>query len=633
MKINWKALAGLVLASTLAAGHAQSTADSASTAPKTTAKHRVHRTAVHKRPTVESQIEDLRRDMDAQRTQIDSLKQQLSDRDAQLQQAQQSAAAAQAAAQQAQQAAQTQQAAIESSNQSVSSLQGAVADLKTNNEAVVKTVHEEAGKIRSEIENPDALRYKGITLSPSGSFIEAATVDRSSALSSDINTPFNSVPYDGADAAHVSEFFGTGRQSRLAIDAEGHVSNGIIRGYYEMDWLGTGVTSNNNQSNSYVLRQRQLFAQAQLDNGWTFTGGQMWSLATETRNGLDNRTEILPGTIDSQYNVGFVWARQYGFRVAKKFGDAFWLGASIENPQTLSPSCSSKGGKAACPTNYLLGATGTGGGLYNNGGQPGASSSSPLTTYSNNLAPDVIVKLAVQPSWGQFELFGVGRFFRDRVYANEVCTTTGTGSTAKTSCTYSNAYNDSTVGGGIGGGVRLYAAQKRFEIGLHGLYGDGVGRYGTSTLPDTTLQPDGQLALLHGFSALGELVAHPTKRLDVYFDYGSDYAFRRYFANAGGFEGYGIPNAVNTGCDTEVVPATSPAAGFQPSSPSNCAGTTKDTQEPTFGYWYNIYAGSHGRLRQGFQYSYVERVAWGGVGGAPTGTDNVIETSLRYYMP
>ena len=29
-----------------------------------------------------------------------------------------------------------------------------------------------------------------------------------------------------------------------------------------MDWLGGGITSNNNQSNSYVLRQRQLWADA-----------------------------------------------------------------------------------------------------------------------------------------------------------------------------------------------------------------------------------------------------------------------------------------------------------------------------------------------------------------------------------
>ncbi len=622
--MNWKAVASLALASTLAAGHAQT--DGASTTTKKATARKTHHHAVPKRPSVQSQLEELRQDMDTQRTQIDSLKQQLSERDSQLQQAQQSAAAAQAAAQQAQQAAQAQQTAIESSNQTVTSLQGAVADLKTSQQTVVENVHAEGAKIHAEIEHPDALNYKGITISPAGSFIEAATVNRTSATASDIPTPFSSIPYPGADAAQISEFYGTGRQSRLAIDAEGHVSNGIIRGYYEMDWLGTGVTSNNNQSNSYVLRQRQLFAQAELNDGWTFTGGQQWSLATETRAGLDNRTEVLPGTIDPNYNVGFVWERQYGFRATKRFGHVLWLGASVENPQMLAPSCSAVGGTAACPKNYVAGATGTGGGLYNGGGAPGATSSAPLTTYSYNLAPDVIAKLAIQPSWGHFEVFGIGRFFRDRVYPNA--------NAGDTTGTAAGAYNDTTVGGGIGGGGRIYIAQKRFELAVHGLWGDGVGRYGATQLPDVTLRPDAQLALLHGFSALGELVAHPTKRLDLYFDYGADYAGRNYFANGGGFQGYGIPNAVNSGCSTEPLPGNAPTAGFAPSAPANCAGITKDTQEPTFGWWYNIYAGSHGRLRQGFQYSHVDRFAWSGAAGiGAEASDNVIETSLRYYMP
>ncbi len=615
MNINWKALASLVLVSAFTAASAQTTA----TAQK---KHKT----VAKKPSVESQIEELRQDMDAQRSQIDSLKQQLSERDTQLQQAQQAAASAQAAAQQAQAAAQAQQQAIDASNQTVSTLQGAVTDLKTSTQAAVATVQSDQKKLVGDIEHPDVLHYKGITLSPAGSFIEAATVNRTKATASDIPTPFSSIPYDGANAAQMGEFYGTGRQSRLALLAEGHVSNGVIRGYWEMDWLGTGVTSNNNESNSYVLRQRQLFAQAALDNGWTFTGGQMWSLATETRDGLDNRTEVLPGTIDPNYNVGFVWERQYGFRVTKKIGNIFWLGASVENPQTLSPSCSAAGGTAACPKNYLLGATGTGGGLYNGGGQPGASSSSPLTTYSYNLAPDMIAKLAAQPTWGHFEVFGVARFFRDRVYPNA--------NPGDTTGNATGAYNDSMVVGGIGGGGRVYVAQKKVEIGLHGLWGEGIGRYGATTLPDTTLNPYGQLAPLHGFSALGEIVGHPTKRLDLYFDYGGDYAGRRIYYINGGEEGYGIYTAVNSGCSTEPLPGNAPSSGFAPANPANCAGITKDTQEPTFGYWYNIYAGSHGRLRQGFQYSYVERNAWSGANGiGATATNNVFETSLRYYMP
>ena len=42
-----------------------------------------------------------------------------------------------------------------------------------------------------------------------------------------------------------------------------------IGGYYEMDFLSAGTTSNHNQSNSYTLRQRQFWAQAEFDSGLT----------------------------------------------------------------------------------------------------------------------------------------------------------------------------------------------------------------------------------------------------------------------------------------------------------------------------------------------------------------------------
>ena len=95
----------------------------------------------------------------------------------------------------------------------------------------------------------------------------------------------------GASASSVSEFFGCGRQSRVSMLAEGRVRQRKLSGYYEADFLSAGMTSNNNQSNSYTLRQRQAWGQAALDNGCTITGGQMWSLVTETKHGVDNRTE------------------------------------------------------------------------------------------------------------------------------------------------------------------------------------------------------------------------------------------------------------------------------------------------------------------------------------------------------
>ena len=44
--------------------------------------------------------------------------------------------------------------------------------------------------------------------------------------------------------------------------AEGKLSDVKLSGYVEADFLSAGVTSNNNQSNSYTLRQRQVWGQA-----------------------------------------------------------------------------------------------------------------------------------------------------------------------------------------------------------------------------------------------------------------------------------------------------------------------------------------------------------------------------------
>lgn len=451
----------------------------------------------------------------------------------------------------------------------------------------------------AEIGQPDVLHYKGITLSPQGSFIEAATVYRSAATGGGINTPFTSIPLRNSDAAQMSEFFGSARQSRLALKATGKLRDVKLTGYYEMDWLGAGITSNNNQSNSYVLRQRQLWLQAAFANGWTLTAGQMWSLATETAHGLDNGTEVLPATIDPQYSAGFVWARQYGFRVTKNFGNKFWLGASVENPQTLP------GGSN--PSNQTLGQSGNGSGLYN-----------PTANYSYNLAPDMIAKLAWEPGWGHYEVFGIARFFRNRIYPNAPSSSAG-------------AYNDSTVGGGIGASLRVPLAAKRVTFGLKGLYGDGTGRYGDSTIADITFKPDGQISPLHAFSALETLEFNPNKRLTIYTNYGGDYVGRDIHGNSG----YGLYTANMSGCNTEALPS----GEYSPGSTGTCAGNNKDVQEGTVGYWFNFYKGPKGMLRQGLQYSHFVRNLWSGAGGASNpgggakGTDNVFETSLRYYLP
>lgn len=553
-------------------------------------------------PSVEEQINALRQEMESQ---INSLKNSLAEKDVQLKQAQQSAADAQATAAKAQEAATSQQQAVTENSSAVTTLQSTVTDMRNANAAVVGSLTDETATIKKAIAEPDVIHYKGITISPAGSFIAAETTWRSAAVASDENTPFTKVPLAHSINGQISEFFGGARQSRIALKATGKLNNVALTGYYEMDWLGAGVTSNNNQSNSYLLRQRQIWLDAKFNNGWDFSTGQGFSLTAETTSGLNRGSEILPGTIDAAYTPGFVWTRQWGARITKNIGNKLFAGFAFENPETLDVAGQN------LPTNESVYATGTTGGLYNNGND-----------YSYNLAPDMVIKVAAEPGWGHWEAFGVGRLFRDRIYP-----TTG------------SPYNSNTeVGAGIGGGFRGPLFQKKLVIGLKGLYGQGVGRYGDSTIADVTLRPNSTLLPLHGFSALASVDVNPTPKLNVYLNYGGDYIGRAWRLNAAGAQtGYGTYTVAMSGCNTENA-ATSTAAGVS-IAPSSCSANTKDVQAFVAGYWYNLYNGSKGRFRQGIQYSLVRRDLWSGAGtttnpgGGAYGYDNMLFTSFRFYLP
>jgi len=688
MKIQLKTLATLALVSALSAGLAQTTASG--TTSTTTHKRTTRKPPVAKKPSLESQIESLRDDMNSQ---IQQLKQQLSDRDQQLQQAQQAAAAAQAAATQAQQEASQQAATVTENTQAVNSLQGAVTDLKTNSTSLASTIQDQQAKVEKQIEHPDVIHYKGVTLSPTGSYLAGETVYRTHATASDIPTPFSSLPYEHADAYALSEFFGTARQSRVALMAEGKTGSATLRGYYEADWLGTGVTSNNNESNSYVFRERVLWAQVALNNGWAFTGGQLWSLATEDKKGLSNLSgDILtPLTIDPNYVPGFVWERQYGFRVTKTMAHAAF-GIAAENPQLLYSAT------LAGNTPYaVLGSTGTNGGLYNsaistcspstsivnytnelNGGvntylpvYKTVNACTNINNYSFNVMPDIIVKAAFDPGIGHYEIFGIGRYAHETVYPGE--TTNGqlygglkdivTGATVTPALSTAGSYTNDIALGGLGASARATVASK-FTVGIKGLYGPGVGRYGSTTLSDVTSANSGEFSPLHNLSALGTVEIAATPRLVVYLNYGGDYAGRDSWSGTtlgaptatqnaatkvwGGHwgtpavapVGYGSYLLNNSSCLTNSAPGyNGSSTGYYPGG--SCGAQTKDVQEGTAGYWYDFYKGDYGRVRLGMQYAYTLRQSWSGAavstngpnGVGAKGIDNMFWTSFRYYLP
>jgi len=366
---------------------------------------------------------------------------------------------------------------------------------------------------------------------------------------------------------------------------------------FEADFLSAGTTSNNLQSNSYTLRVRQAWGQV-IAGSFKFTGGQMWTLLTENKKATDAGQEALPLIFDGNLHVGDTYIRQTAFRFQYAFTPKVTLAAALENSQYQFSASNA-------PSNFFFGSAGAVGGLNN-----------PTANYTNQVAPDGIIKLAFDPGYGHYEIGGVVRLFRDRYYP---------GTTA------AGARNDTRVGGGLVANAR-FPVTKMVDVGLHVVAGDGTGRYGVSLLPDVTVRPNGTLAPIRNAQGLLSLEVHPTKKIDLFGYAGTEYAQRTYYVGTGGtLVGYAPPSANNSGCNTEGTPTS--GTGFAPGVTSTCLGATRDIVQGSAGWAYRIYTGPAGKLQLGAAYSYVTREGWTGVGGAPMATNNFVYTSFRYFIP
>jgi hypothetical protein len=679
----------LLVAGTAFAGTPKDTPKDAEAPPAKAAKPAKPKATAKSAAVTAAEFEELRQASLAQQEQLTlmqeqlaMLKAELAKRDHQIDEAREAAAAANARATEA----------VNTTTEvrtTTSTLNNTVTDLAASNAVLKSTVAtQQASEKKASEDGPPAIRYKGITLTPTG-FIAAETITRTRATSGDVATPYTGIPFAAADLAHVSENNFSSRATRIGLLAQSKAGPATISGYVEGDFLGAGTTSNNRQTNSYVYRQRQLYVQAAFDNGFIVTGGAQWTMATENKKGIFNRQEDLTMNIDANQNVGFGWERQWGFRFVKDFGGRFALGFSLEEPQATIggrgfSSVTTINSGAAPATIVTAGTTtATTGNFFLNapGSLAGAYNAFDATGYTVNKAPDLIFKVAADPGFGHYELFGIVSLFRDRIYpCGVVGTNTKDTATPATPITLTGAClsatptvvssfgakNAGVTGGGVGASALWPLFNKKVDFGLRALAGDGIGRYGAAQLADATARPDGSLALIRNAQAFARIEWHATPKIDIFAYWGAEYDWR---AGYGGYDtititktvaipatatsplipattttaisttgigGYGNLLATNTGCATEGVTLNN----ANPSSGTNCAGDIRLIQEPTIGFWYKFYQGQKGRLQFGMQYSYLAKVGWSGTAGSPTGTpispkaiDNMVYTSFRYYLP
>ena len=610
--------------------------EGASTGHKRPVHHTTRKAPVHREP-VESatsrELRELREKQAAQQAQIDALTAANASKDAALAQAESDARGAEAQAQSATSQAQSVTATEQSNALAVQKLQSNVSDLQTTNAGLANAIIANKAELTEKIDNPLAIHYKGVTITPVA-FFAFEGVFRQRSINSDINTPFNTTPYPGSSEAHVSELNFTARQTRLGGLFEANTPVAKLSGYFETDFLSAASTSNSNQSNSYSLRVRQAWGKAETKGGFAVTGGQTWSLVTEDGRSTDVRTEKLPNTIDTQYMVGFSWARQPGIRLQQRFGSKFFGSAvtvaiAAEQAQIQSFNATN------APANFFFGGAGTAGGLF-----------APTANYTNNLAPDALAKMAFDFPHAHFEIGGLARFFRDRVFPSLAVPNTTPGSVANAAL---QPFNSTTFGGGGFASARV-TFNKFIDVAAQGMVGDGVGRYGSAQLVDVTVRPNGTLEPVRNAHGLGSLETHPSKKLDIYAYYGGEYAQRTQYKTgvaATPYTGYGTIVNILTGCENELAAPPAPGAGGfggVPTTNGTCTAVTKYIQEGLGGFTFRPYTSpKYGRLQYQFTYAYLTKTSWNGITAgtvaAPTGfgnakaVNNMVHFSMRYYLP
>jgi len=447
----------------------------------------------------------------------------------------------------------------------------------------------------------EKIRYKDVYLAPGG-FVEATTIWRAQNQNADVGSTYGNIPLSGSTNSKMSEFRGTARQSRFSLLAETIPTGSVLQklsGYVEGDFLGVGVTSNEQESNSWAPRLRQFWATADFNSRSSLTVGQAWSLLTTHRQGLMPRSEFIPYTIDAQYVVGYNWARQFQVRFTQDFGNGVWAAFSIENPETVVPNVTTPVA-GAVNSGVVLPAIVQGFAASSNAANPSSTLNS--SSVSTDVAPDLVSKLVFDPGWGHWELKALGRFFRDRL----------------------NRGNHNAFGGGVGAAAIL-PVHSTLNFIVEGLSGAGIGRYASSVGADVIAKTDGTVVPIRATQIMAGLEWKPTSAWDLYAYYGYEYYDR---ASYGGV-GYGSPLNNLSACSSD------PPSGIA----GACLAANKTVWQLHPGFWYRFFQGRAGIAAVGLDYSYTHRQLWQGTDAAgaavlqPNGKENIVMASFRYYLP
>jgi hypothetical protein len=436
-------------------------------------------------------------------------------------------------------------------------------------------------------ESPLQIRLGSAYITPVG-FMDFTGVFRNHTVGSGIGTNFAGIPYGTVFQNNLSEARFSMQNSRIGFRVDAMVKGAHVIGYMEADFLGNNPGNVAVTSNSNTLRSRLYWVDVR-KGAWEVLGGQTWSLITPGRTGISP----LPGDlffsqdIDVNYQSGLTWGRipelrlvyhpssKAALAVALESSEQY-VGGSAGAPQITLPAA------FAASSSFVL----TGTNLeYNNGN---------TTLNAPNVAPDIIVKLALDPvSRFHFEVGGLERQFK---LWNPT-------TTAKLSATGAGGFANFNVG--------LF---KGFRLIANTYYSDGGGRYIFGEVPDFVVGTDGSPLPIHAGSTVDGFEYTKGNSL-FYAYYGATYIQQ------------------DVVIDTTAKPAA--LAGYGWVGKAAPSAQNRTIQEGTLGFNQTIWKDArYGALNLMGQYSYLTRNPWSIAVGAPRDAlVNMVFLNLRYTLP
>ncbi len=438
-----------------------------------------------------------------------------------------------------------------------------------------------ANPANPQAEEVSPLQFKigSAYITPLG-FMDFTAEWRSRDGGSGIGTNFASIPYAGAPAifqANLGEFRFSMQNSRIGFRVDAMVKGAHVIGYMESDFLGNNPGNVAVSSNSNTFRSRLYWVDVQKGK-WEVLGGQTWSMITPGRTGISP----LPGNlfftnnIDVNYQAGLVWGRIPELRFVYHPSKKVTFGIALDSPEQYA------GGSAGGSTITYPAALGIyNGGELNTGG---------TTLGVPNLSPDIILKLALDPSPRfHVEFGGVERQI--------------------------HVFNPNTLAKftKTGGGVFLNLNGelfKGFRVIANTFWSDGGGRYIFGQAPDVIVRADGNISPIHSGSTVSGF-EYTHKNFLLYAYYGAIYVQRNLALDLNGITkiGYGYVGAPT--------------------------GQNRAIQEETVGFSQAFWKDSkYGALTLMGQYSYLSRNPWFFTAGQPSNASlSMLFFNLRYTLP